>query len=143
MRTDSFPSIIGVRNAKTKERNSDADLDEVIAKMLDEPNRNPIGTGLLGWTKRAHGERMRTYGRPETLLLGIPENENNVGAHPTLMRASSSLKHGNYNVSVSKQTVNGPSFVSDTSIIAPKTPVWTRGSSASPISLRANDTKCS
>ena len=87
MRTDSFPSIIGVRNAKTKERNPDADLDEVIAKILDEPNRNSIGPGLLGWTKCAHEGRMRTYGRPETLLLGIPENENNVGAHPTLMRA--------------------------------------------------------
>ena len=85
MRTDSFPSIIGVRNAKTKERNPDADLDEVIAKILDEPNRNSIGPGLLGWTKCAHEGRMRTYGRPETLLLGIPENENNVGAHPTLM----------------------------------------------------------
>lgn len=67
MRTDSFPSIIGVRNAKTKERNPDADLDEVIAKILDEPNRNSIGPGLLGWTKCAHEGRMRTYGRPVPL----------------------------------------------------------------------------
>ena len=36
--------------------------------------------------KRAHGERMRTYARPETLPLLVPRNENIVGAHPILMR---------------------------------------------------------
>ena len=36
---------------------------------------------------RAHGERMRTYGRSVSLPLLVPRNENNVGAHPILMRA--------------------------------------------------------
>ena len=36
---------------------------------------------------RAHGECMRTYGRSVSLPLLVPGNENNVGAHPILMRA--------------------------------------------------------
>ena len=37
--------------------------------------------------KRAHEKRMRTYGQPVALPLRSTRIENNVGAHPFLMRA--------------------------------------------------------